>query len=161
MAFFRVKIRWKWVIIPFCRCSKILGEAGKQEILQQMLRKFKISNRLPNRYFPENCRWVNPGLRIRNSAQGIRITVNDWNSDSKFHWQGIRSLFQAIVGTTDRKRREKNGVRFSLVYTEPEPGRGQLMCGRARLQPIQKLHRKKKPGGIRDLRIQDCLNWIY
>ena len=24
----------------FCRCSKILGEAGKQEILQQMLRKF-------------------------------------------------------------------------------------------------------------------------
>ena len=23
-----------------------------------MLRKFQISNRLPNRYFPENCRWV-------------------------------------------------------------------------------------------------------
>ena len=38
--------------------SKILGEAGKQEILQQMLRKFSISNRLPNRYFPKNCRWV-------------------------------------------------------------------------------------------------------
>ena len=29
---FRVKIRWKWAIIPFFRCSKILGEAGKQEI---------------------------------------------------------------------------------------------------------------------------------
>ena len=27
-------------------------EAGKQEILQQMFRKFWISNRLPNRYFP-------------------------------------------------------------------------------------------------------------
>ena len=27
-------------IMPFCRCSKILGEAGKQEILQQMFRKF-------------------------------------------------------------------------------------------------------------------------
>ena len=27
--------------------------AGKQEILQQMFRKFKISNRLPNRYFPK------------------------------------------------------------------------------------------------------------
>ena len=40
------------------RCSKILGEAGKQEILQQMFRKFLISNRLPNRYCPENCRWV-------------------------------------------------------------------------------------------------------
>ena len=24
------------------RCSKILGEAGKQEILQQMLRKFSL-----------------------------------------------------------------------------------------------------------------------
>ena len=31
MAFFRVNIRLKWVIIPFCRCSKILGEAGKQK----------------------------------------------------------------------------------------------------------------------------------
>ena len=36
----RVKIRWKWAILPFIRCSKILGEAGKQEILQQMFRKF-------------------------------------------------------------------------------------------------------------------------
>ena len=39
-GFFRVNIRLKLVIIPFCRCSKILGEAGKQEILQQMFRKF-------------------------------------------------------------------------------------------------------------------------
>ena len=28
------------IIIPFFRCSKILGETGKQEILQQMFRKF-------------------------------------------------------------------------------------------------------------------------
>ena len=27
-------------------------------------------------------------------------------------------------GATDRKRREKNRVRFSLVYTDPEPGTG-------------------------------------
>ena len=40
--------------------SKILGEAGKQEILQQMFRKFQFSNGLPNRYFTENCRWVPP-----------------------------------------------------------------------------------------------------
>ena len=39
--------------IQFFRCSKILGEVGKQEILQQMLQKFLISNRLPNRYFPK------------------------------------------------------------------------------------------------------------
>ena len=42
------------------RCSKILGEAGKQEILQQMFLKFYISNRLPNRYFPKidvGCPW--------------------------------------------------------------------------------------------------------
>ena len=37
---FRVKIRLKLEIIPFFIFSKILGEAGKQEILQQMLRKF-------------------------------------------------------------------------------------------------------------------------
>ena len=37
---FRVKISKKWTIIPFFRCSKILGEAGKQEILQQMVREF-------------------------------------------------------------------------------------------------------------------------
>ena len=27
-------------LIPFFRCSKIVGEAHKQEILQQMFRKF-------------------------------------------------------------------------------------------------------------------------
>ena len=31
---FRVKIRLKWAIIPFFRCSRILGEVGKQEILR-------------------------------------------------------------------------------------------------------------------------------
>ena len=35
-------------------CSKILGEAGKQEILQQMFRKSEILNRLPNRNFSES-----------------------------------------------------------------------------------------------------------
>ena len=30
-----------------------LGEVGKQEILQQMFRKFSISKRLPNRCFPK------------------------------------------------------------------------------------------------------------
>ena len=32
--------------MPCFRCSKILGQAGKQGILQQMFRKFWISNRL-------------------------------------------------------------------------------------------------------------------
>ena len=35
------------------RCLNILKEAGKEEILQQMFRKFQISNRLPDRYFPK------------------------------------------------------------------------------------------------------------
>ena len=30
-----------------------------------MFRKFYISNRLPNRYFPENCRWVPLSLNRR------------------------------------------------------------------------------------------------
>ena len=37
---FRVKIRKKWAMLAIFRCSKILGEAGKQEILRQMFRKF-------------------------------------------------------------------------------------------------------------------------
>ena len=53
VTFFRVKLRQKWAITPFFRCSKILGEAVKQEILQKMFRKFQISNCLPNRYFPK------------------------------------------------------------------------------------------------------------
>ena len=75
MAFFRVKIPWKWVNIPFFRCSKILGEAGKQEILQHMPRKFQISNRLPNRYFPENCRWVPLIRSAENKAQVKWLTA--------------------------------------------------------------------------------------
>ena len=43
----RIKIDWKWAIMPFFICSKILGESDKQEILQQMFRKFEVSNRLP------------------------------------------------------------------------------------------------------------------
>ena len=47
--------------MPFFRRLKILGEAGKQKILQQMFWKFQISNRLPNRYFPKidaGCPWI-------------------------------------------------------------------------------------------------------
>ena len=47
---------------PVFQIFEILGEAGKQEILQQMFRKFQISNRLPNRYFPKivvGCPWMN------------------------------------------------------------------------------------------------------
>ena len=50
---FQGKNQLKWAIILFCRCSKILGETGKQEILPQMFRKFQPSNRLPNRYSPK------------------------------------------------------------------------------------------------------------
>ena len=32
--------RYTSTILPFFRCSEILGEAGKQEILQQLFRKF-------------------------------------------------------------------------------------------------------------------------
>ena len=51
----RVKIRYKWEIIPFFKCSKILGEVDKQEILHQMFREFKSSS---EQIFSENCRWV-------------------------------------------------------------------------------------------------------
>ena len=55
-----------------------LGEAGKQEILQQMFRKFQISNRLPNRCFSENCRWVPlyPVLNAQSrSTRNVSLTI--------------------------------------------------------------------------------------
>ena len=53
---FRVKIRLKWAIIPFFRCSKILGEAGKQVMLQQNVPK--ILDLKSEQIFSENWRWV-------------------------------------------------------------------------------------------------------
>ena len=43
---------------------------GRQtrRILQQMFRKFQISNRLPNRYSSENCCWVPPIKRSDSRA---------------------------------------------------------------------------------------------
>ena len=35
-------------------------------------------------------------LGIRNSAQEIRNPANDWNPESKFHWQGIRNSIPGI-----------------------------------------------------------------
>ena len=37
---FKVKNPLKWAIKQFFRCSKIVGEEGKQEILQEMFQKF-------------------------------------------------------------------------------------------------------------------------
>ena len=55
----RVKIRQKWAIIPFFRSSKILGEAGKQEILQQLnVTKILDLKSSSEQIFSENCRWV-------------------------------------------------------------------------------------------------------
>ena len=73
-------MRLKWVIIPFCRRSKILGEAGKQEILQQMFRKFLFSNRLPNRYFPENCRRVPLRTLLKSRPTSQRWVYALWES---------------------------------------------------------------------------------
>ena len=53
------------------RCSKILGEAGKQEVLQQVLRKFQISDRRPNRYFPK----TDVGCLCFNGCWGVSIIL--------------------------------------------------------------------------------------
>ena len=58
------------------RSSKILGDAGKQEILQQLFQKFEISNRLPNRYFPKmdvGCPWFIKGKNLCNQARSSLV----------------------------------------------------------------------------------------
>ena len=44
--------------VPFFRCSKILGEAGKQEILQKNVPKILDIKSSSQQIFSENCRWV-------------------------------------------------------------------------------------------------------
>ena len=61
-------------------------EAGKQEILQQMFRKFYISNRLPNRYFPKidvGCPWnksVYPGSNLKKGLSLYKEKVTNRGS---------------------------------------------------------------------------------
>ena len=55
---FRVKIRLKWAIIPFFRCSKILGQAGKQENFRTNPPKILDLKSSSEQIFSENCRWV-------------------------------------------------------------------------------------------------------
>ena len=60
--------------------SKILGETGKQEILQQMFRKFQVSNRLPNRYFPKTdvgCPWLPVDQLFKLNKLGLLKKVID------------------------------------------------------------------------------------
>ena len=57
---FRVKIRLKWAIIPFFRCSKILGQAGKQENFRTNPPKILDLKSSSEQIFSENCRWVPP-----------------------------------------------------------------------------------------------------
>ena len=44
--------------IPFFRCSKILGEAGKQEVLQHDVPKILDLKLSSEQIFSEKCRWV-------------------------------------------------------------------------------------------------------
>ena len=98
MAFLRVNIRLKWVIIPFCRCSKILGEAGKHEILQQMFRKFWFSNRLPNRYLTENCRWVPLIIRCSTNIMLMKLPPQLRHGYSTLHLKQAIELHVILVG---------------------------------------------------------------
>ena len=49
----------------------MLGEAGKQEILQLMFQKFQISNRLPSRYFPK----IDVGCSCSNATKRVKVRL--------------------------------------------------------------------------------------
>ena len=51
------------------------------------------------------CGIWNPGFGIRNTAQGIRNPTNDWNLESKFHWQRLKSSTWSPKSTEWKKRR--------------------------------------------------------
>ena len=97
--------------------SKILGEAGKQEILQQIIRKFKISNRLPNRYFPENCRRVpltsESAVATYQSLGALRDTMTNSKGECFFH-----GLDDPVFKSLSRAIKEAIFGKLLLVYLE-------------------------------------------
>ena len=57
------------------------------------LQQFALRKEIPEIFA---SRIWNPGIlsgEIWNSAQGIQNPTNDWNPESKFHWQTIRDPF--------------------------------------------------------------------
>ena len=86
--------------MPFCRCSKILGEAGKQEILQQMFRNLALAA-------PGNKTFVvviifscYPSLRASSGLSLTAMTV--------FYW----SILNCVVRRTEAKS-------FKMSYLAP------------------------------------------
>ena len=55
-----------------------------QQILQQMFRKFQFSNRLPNTYSSENCRWVPLFFKREVAALSILINFESCRCYSRF-----------------------------------------------------------------------------
>ena len=81
------------------RCSKILGEECKKEILQQMFQKFWISNRLPNIYFPKidiACPWTIE--TTCNWRQGAVTSSRDWG------WRFSQATMRVTHGYFHRKQ---------------------------------------------------------
>ena len=59
---------------------------------RQFRNTFKYFEYLAPRFGSPNVRkWGIPGFGIRNTALGIRNPTNDWNPESKFHWQRLES----------------------------------------------------------------------
>ena len=55
------------------------------------------------------------GFGIRNTSQAIRNPTNDWNPESKFHWQRLESSIQECLGFPVGLYNQSN--RESLAYT--------------------------------------------
>ena len=63
-----------------------------------------------------------PGFGIRNTAHGIRNPTNDWNPESKFHWQRLESSTWNLESTTWNP--ESKTVLDSLPWGEQVQGVG-------------------------------------
>ena len=93
----------------------ILGEAGKQEILQQMFRKFCISNRLPNRYFPKidvGCPWYFIFLQAITNKTSSSKTIKISSDIVIKLGPDLLELMGMIVRVSQRKKKRKSEREF-------------------------------------------------
>ena len=104
MAFFRVNIRLKWVIIPFCRCSKIPGEAGKcsENSSSQIVFRTdifpKIAVGCPWRKSEGVLKWLNRIYRILKMYENLTVVFSV-----------LTSCFFVL---------EKNTINYHLSFSE-------------------------------------------
>ena len=105
MAFFRVNIRLKWVIIPFCRCSKILGEAASKKFYNKCSENSSSQIVFRTDIFPKiavGCPWYNYNVKTSDRVHFLLACIAGAGScerRNKFNQKTNRLLSRRLISS--------------------------------------------------------------